>query len=98
MLKDEKVQIKIKTTQGELDVKKYDEHNKNTLKIILDNLPIKGIVNTWGEEIYFETELEINEENVQREVEIGELAFWPPGKAICIFFGKTKPYYQDNST
>ena len=87
--------IKIKTTQGELSVKKYDEHNKNTLKIILDNLPIEGIVNTWGDEIYFETELEINEEKTQREVEIGELAFWPPGKAICIFFGKT-PISESN--
>jgi len=95
MIKNEELVIKIKTTQGELSVKKYDEHNKNTLKIILDNLPIEGIVNTWGDEIYFETELEINEEKTQREVEIGELAFWPPGKAICIFFGKT-PISESN--
>ena len=95
MIKNEELVIKIKTTQGELCVKKYDDHNKNTLKIILDNLPIEGIVNTWGDEIYFETKLEIDEEKTQREVEIGELAFWPPGKAICIFFGKT-PISESN--
>ena len=97
MIKNEELVIKIKTTQGELSVKKYDEHNKNTLKIILDNLPIEGIVNTWGDEIYFPIpiELDINEEKTQREVEIGELAFWPPGKAICIFFGKT-PISESN--
>ena len=95
MIKSEELMIKIKTTQGELYVKKYDDHNKNTLKSILDNLPIEGTVNTWGDEIYFETELEIDEEKTQREVEIGELAFWPPGKAICIFFGKT-PISESN--
>ena len=49
MIKNEELVIKIKTTQGELYVKKYDDHNKNTLKSILDNLPIEGTVNTWGD-------------------------------------------------
>ncbi|HEC88630.1 MAG TPA: hypothetical protein ENI52_04880, partial [Thermoplasmata archaeon] len=28
-------------------------------------------------------------ENSQTEMEIGDIAYWPKGKAICIFLGET---------
>ncbi len=44
----------------------------------------------WGDEIYFETPVKLTvEENSKEVVEEGDVAFWIPGKAICIFFGKT---------
>ena len=43
----------------------------------------------WGEEYYFYTNIEIEEENSQIEMEIGDIAYWPEGKAICIFLGLT---------
>ena len=61
-----------------------------TAQIIKKNLPIKGIAKRWGDEIYFETSVVISEpENSKDFVEIGDVAYWIPGKAICIFFGKT---------
>ncbi len=61
-----------------------------TAKAIEADLPISGIVNTWGEEIYFDIPVSVDlDENAQAEVEIGDLGYWPPGKAFCIFFGKT---------
>lgn len=43
-----------------------------------------------GDEIYFETDINFDEvENSKEVVEIGDVAFWIPGKAICLFFGKT---------
>lgn len=42
-----------------------------------------------GEEYYFYTDIEIDEENSQTEMEIGDIAYWPEGKAICIFLGAT---------
>lgn len=61
-----------------------------TVKAIVEALPISGIVNRWGDEIYFETDIEIDiEENSKEIVELGDLAYWIPGRAICIFFGKT---------
>ena len=63
---------------------------------ILDALPLDGTVNTWGEEIYFSIPVNAEQEPEAREdVEVGELAYWPVGKAFCIFFGPT-PVSVDN--
>ena len=64
--------------------------NSATAIKILDALPLVGNVNTWGEEIYFSIPVHSEQEPEARaDVEIGELAFWPVGKAFCIFFGPT---------
>lgn len=57
---------------------------------IWDALPIIGTACTWGEEVFFEIPVVHGlESNAKQEVEVGTLAYWPPGKAFCIFFGKT---------
>jgi len=57
---------------------------------ILETLPFESTVNTWGDEIYFTIPVAMQQEpDARAEVEIGELAFWPMGKAFCIFFGPT---------
>jgi hypothetical protein len=57
---------------------------------ILEALPFESTVNTWGDEIYFTIPVAMQQEpDARAEVEIGELAFWPMGKAFCIFFGPT---------
>lgn len=53
-------------------------------------LPIEGQVNTWGDEIYFEIPVMADQEpDARAEVEVGELGYWPVGRAFCIFFGPT---------
>ena len=55
-----------------------------------DSLPIIGRANTWGDEIYFNVNLQMPlDENASDIVESGDIAFWPPGSAFCIFFGRT---------
>ena len=57
---------------------------------ILEALPFESTVNTWGDEIYFTIPVAMQQEpDARAEVETGELAFWPMGKAFCIFFGPT---------
>ena len=57
---------------------------------IFEALPFEGIVNTWGQEIYFTIPVTLQQEpDARAEVDIGEIAFWPMGKAFCIFFGPT---------
>jgi len=63
--------------------------NPKTAEAIWAALPIKGNANRWGDEIYFPILAEIGEENARDEVEVGSVAYWPPGKALCIFFGPT---------
>lgn len=77
----------------------------NTVKAILDSLPISVIVHVWGEEIYTDPiSVTVKEENSKPLVNLLDVAYWPPGKAICLFFGPTpigkkgeiKPYSPVN--
>jgi len=57
---------------------------------IWEALPLSGSANVWGDEIYFEIPVSLKEvSDAQQEVEVGTLAYWPPGSALCVFFGKT---------
>jgi hypothetical protein len=58
-------------------------------------LPFDSVAHRWGEEVYFEVPLELELENGKEVLEIGDIAYWPPGKSICIFFGPT-PSSRDN--
>jgi len=53
-------------------------------------LPIDATGNTWGNEIYFSTPVRQDEARDAKEVvNMGDLGYWPPGKAFCIFYGPT---------
>ncbi len=60
-----------------------------TANTIWEVLPINSTVNTWGNEVYFTIPVTIASENGQEVVNAGDIAYWPPGKAFCIFFGPT---------
>ncbi len=61
-----------------------------TAGLLWDALPLTGRANLWGEEIYFEIPIDAPAEpGAREEMAVGEIAFWPPGKAFCIFFGPT---------
>jgi uncharacterized protein len=79
---------------GQIDIKVRLNETK-TAKEFFGILPISSNVNTWGDEIYFSIPLKADIENGIEEVDIGTIAFWPPGSALCIFFGKT-PASQGN--
>ena len=53
-------------------------------------LPVHGSVNTWGDEIYFGIPVNAEPEpGASAVVKLGDIAYWPPGSAFCIFFGRT---------
>jgi hypothetical protein len=60
-----------------------------TAGAIWEALPIEKTANLWGEEVYFAIPVKTELENGQEVVQIGDLAYWPPGAAFCLFFGKT---------
>jgi len=82
----EKKGIIIRT--GEIEVKSEIILNE-TGKAIYSKLPIKSTVNRWGEEIYFSIPANLEAENAREVVTTGDLGYWPPGTAFCIFFGPT---------
>lgn len=60
-----------------------------TAKAVKLSLPISSKVKTWGDEIYFDTGITAPIVNATTDVNIGDIAYWPDGKALCIFFGPT---------
>ena len=53
-------------------------------------LPIRSRAQTGGDEIYFSIPVSVEEAaDSQETVEMGAVAFWPPGSALCLFWGPT---------
>jgi hypothetical protein len=63
-----------------------------TIDTIVRKLPLEGRAALWKEEVYFEVPLKMGEEKAKPTVEMGTIAFWPMGSAICVFYGKSQPY------
>ena len=75
-----------KTAYIELD----NSQSPKTVKAILDNLPIEVKINRWGDELYTDKTLIVaEEENAQSVVRPLDVAYWPEGNALCLFYGST---------
>ena len=79
-----KVTVKV----GELEVKAWFNETDTATKVF-DVLPITSNVNVWGDEIYFTIPVETGLENAREIVNIGDIAYWPQGNALCVFLGRT---------
>jgi hypothetical protein len=76
-------------TAGAISLKATLNETK-TAQAILEALPIDGQGSRWGDEIYFSIPVQLDEaEDARQDMEVGELGYWPVGKAFCIFFGRT---------
>jgi len=63
--------------------------DSRTARAIWDALPIEAPANIWGAEIYFAIPVTMKEDGAREVVDLGDLGYWPPGRAFCIFFGPT---------
>jgi len=79
---------KIRIKAGNIEVAAELNETK-TAGAIWEALPIKGHANCWGDEIYFSIPVSLEEEDAQELVGMGDLGYWPPGTAFCLFFGPT---------
>ena len=61
----------------------------STARALVEILPVKAKVNTWGDEIYFDVPLSMEIEDGKEVVEMGDVAYWPDGPSLCLFFGRT---------
>lgn len=76
-------------------VMEIELNESRTPEQIWNALPLSGPVSTWGEEIYFRISVKALPEDEKELVELGDVAYWSPGSAFCIFFGPT-PTSQDD--
>ncbi len=80
---------KIRITAGGVSVTAR-LHDTPTADRIWAALPIKGTANTWGDEVYFSIPVKAAiEPGADDAVSVGDIAYWPPGSAFCMFFGMT---------
>lgn len=67
-----------------------DSQSPKTIKAIIENLPIKVTINRWSDELYTdETPVRAEEENANSIVNLLDVAYWPEGSAVCLFYGPT---------
>jgi uncharacterized protein len=67
-----------------------DKIAPKTILAFLDCLPLSVKINMWGEELYTDkTPINVSSENSKPIVDLMDVAYWPPGRAICLFFGPT---------
>ena len=64
-------------------------NDSRTADLVWAELPIEASGSTWGDEIYFRTPVQAEEDDAREVVEKGDLGYWPPGQAFCLFFGPT---------
>lgn len=85
---DEKI-IKVYTmSSGEIEIK-LTSSNPKTVEAIWKAIPFESVAERWGDEVYFKIPVNVPEEKSQTVVEVGDVAYWPPGESMCIFFGPT---------
>jgi hypothetical protein len=70
-------------------------NNTITAQNLIKRLPLEATVFRWGDEIFFETGVETSVEDVTLDVDVGDLAFWPEGRCLCLFFGRTPASVMD---
>ncbi len=56
---------------------------------IIKNLPVDSVVEQWGDEIYCKTGIMAPGIPMTLDVNLGDVAYWPEGKCVCVFFGRT---------
>lgn len=83
--------IKIKIPNlSDIVIELDDTYSPKTVNDFLKKLPFKVDLNVWGDEIYTsESPILQPEENAKSPVQLNDVAYWPTGKAICLFYGPT---------
>jgi len=83
--------VQVKTPNLSLIILELDDTNSpKTVNDFIEKLPFTVDLNVWGDEIYTsESPITQPEENAKSLVQLNDVAYWPTGKAICLFYGFT---------
>ena len=63
-------------------------NESSTAGALWDALPLESAAQTWGAEVYFSVPLNCPPDDAQATVPSGAVGYWPPGRAVCLFFGQ----------
>ncbi len=79
---------RIRICVGPVSVAAELEDNQTAARIV-EVLPLNAQAALWGDEIYFGLPVFMAVDDTVDQVEVGDIAYWSPGHAFCIFFGRT---------
>jgi uncharacterized protein len=65
-----------------------DLNDSATAAALWSALPLECPAQTWGAEVYFTVPVQCEEEDPRATVTSGAVGYWPPGSAVCLFFGQ----------
>jgi hypothetical protein len=82
--------ITVSTASGEITLDAdWTDDAPRTKDALADALPLEGDAAKWGDELYFSIPVDEESENARANVEVGTVAYWPQGNALCLFWGPT---------
>ena len=83
--------IQVEISNSPLIILELDDTNSpKTVNDFIEKLPFSDDLNVWGDEIYTsQSPITQPEENAKSLVQLNDVAYWPTGKAICLFYGST---------
>jgi len=71
----------------------WTEENEEVRYALIDAAPFEATISVWGDELYFDTPSDDTPEETETEtetvVEVGTVAYWDKGNAVCVFWGPT---------
>lgn len=85
------MEIEIEVVGKGKAIGKLDDRNPKTAKLVFEELPIEGNANIYFEEIYFTIPVISDYENPSGKSKCGDISYWPPGNAFCVFYGDSQP-------
>lgn len=100
-----RITVEFPDINAEVELELDEKQAPNTVKAIMEKLPIRVKINRWGDELYTDSiPVRVKEENAKSLVNKMDVAYWPQGHALCLFFGPTpiskgdeiKPYSAVN--
>jgi hypothetical protein len=82
---------------GEAEGEFYRVKAPHSVEAVYYALPVSGRAKIYeNAELYFLVDIQVKAEHPTFEVSVGDIAYWPMGKAICVFWDKVKPYSEVN--
>ena len=76
------------TIEGEL----RSVSSPRVIERILASMPIHSRIHLWKKEFYFEIGIKMGLEKAVSSCKAGDIAYWPQGDAVCLFFDEMIPY------
>jgi hypothetical protein len=84
------LRVVVSTESGEIDLAAdWTDDAPRTREALADALPVEGTASRWGDELYVSVPVDVASENARAAVDVGTVAYWPQGNALCLFWGPT---------